>query len=317
MRGKPFELSPDSTVLFLGESHKETLAGLKQGLVSDTGFLLLTGGVGTGKTTLVNLLVKTHQVPGYCCVISNPTLDIDDFFAYFAATLGLPFDGNKAKFLVLFAKMLEDCQKTKKKVLLVIDEAHALPTDLLEELRLLGNLAIEVRNVLSVLLVGQPELLDRLTEEQLSSLRQRIVVRCHLDDLSLQDCLQYIRFRLDWAGAQGRTVFTEPALKLVYEATRGNPRQINILCDNVLFAASSHGVVEVDARWVRECAERLHIQGDDRTFFLSPEKNIWSIRLIAMVLVILLAEGAVLAYAYRQGWLAPVYQFLMRLSGLG
>lgn len=249
-------------------------------------------------------------------MISNPTLDIDDFFAYFAAKLGLQFDGNKAKFLVLFARMLEDCKKNKRKILLIIDEAHALSTDLLEELRLLGNLAIEVRNVFSVLLVGQPELVDRLVEKQLSSLRQRIAVRCHLNDLTLQDCLLYIRFRLDRAGVQGRTVFTEPALKLAYEATRGNPRQINILCDNVLFAASANGAVEIDERWFRECVERLYIQGDDRTFFLPPEKNIWSIWLISTVLVILLVEGAVLAYAYRLGWLAPVYQLLMRLSGL-
>lgn len=317
MRRKPFELSPDSSVLFLGESHKEALAGLKQGLVSDKGFLLLTGGVGTGKTTLVNVLVKTLQVPGYICVISNPTLNIDDFFSYFAAKLGMLFDGNKAKFLVLFAKLLEECKKNKKKVLLIIDEAHALPTDLLEELRLLGNLAIEVENVLSVLLVGQPELLDRLAEKQLSLLRQRIAVRTHLKDLTLQDSLQYIRFRLDWAGAQGKTLFTEQALTFVYEATRGNPRQINIVCDNVLFAAFSHGAVEVGEQWVRDCVDWLHIQGDDSTFCLPPEYNLWSKWLISIALAILLMEGAAVAYAYRKGWLEPVYQFLMRLSGLG
>lgn len=313
---KPFELSPDSNILFLGETHKEALAGLKQGVVSDKGFLLLTGGVGTGKTTLINVLAKTLEIPGYLCVISNPTLGIDDFFYYFAAKLGLLFDGNTAKFLVLFAKLLEECKKKKRKVLLIIDEAHALPTDLLEELRLLANLATEVKNVLSIFLVGQPELLGRLTEEQLSSLSQRIVVRYHLTELAREDCRQYILFRLNWAGAKNRAIFTEKSLGLVYEATQGNPRQINILCDNALLAAYSLDVLEIEGDVVRESARRLHIEGDDSTFFLPPEKMLLRRWLVWMVLAILLVEGAGVAYAHQKGWLAPVYQYLMRLINL-
>lgn len=315
---KPFELNPDSSILFLGEAHKEALAVLKHGVVSDKSFLLFTGGVGTGKTTLINVLSKTLENPGFICKISNPTLDIDDFFYYFAAQLGLLFDGNKAKFLFLFSKLLEECKKTNRKVLLIVDEAHALPTDLLEEMRLLVNMAAEVRNVLSIFLVGQPELLSRLSEEQLSPLSQRIAVRYHLNQLSKEDSLKYVLFRLNRAGAKINSIFSREALDLVYEATRGNPRQINILCDNALYAAYSRKKTEVDAKLIRECAEKLCIPGDESSFFLPPSKKpVWSNWVVACVFGIVLLEGLAAFYAYQRGWLQPIFQYLKKFLSLG
>lgn len=112
---KPFELTSDSSILFLGETHKEALAVLKRGVFSDKGILLFTGAVGTGKTTLINVLAKSLENPGHLCLISNPTLEIDDFFYYFAAQLGLLYDGNRPKFLFFFSKFLEECKKNNKK----------------------------------------------------------------------------------------------------------------------------------------------------------------------------------------------------------
>jgi general secretion pathway protein A len=314
---KPFELTPDSNILFLGECHKEALAVLKHGVVSDKGFLLFTGGVGTGKTTLINVLSKTLENPGYLCVISNPTLGIDDFFFYFAAKLGLLFDGNKSKFLFIFGQLLDECKKNNRKVLLIIDEAHALPTDLLEEMRLLVNMAAEVKNVLSIFLVGQPELLDRLAEEQLSPLSQRIAVRYHLNQLSKADSLQYVLFRLNRAGAKNHSPFSKKALDLIYEATHGNPRQINILCDNALFAAYSRERLEVDEKLIRECVEKLYIPGDESVFFLSPpKKTLWQNWLIWCVLGIVFVEGAVAVYAHQKGWLQPIYLYLKGLLSM-
>lgn len=314
---KPFELNPDSNILFLGEAHKEALAVLKQGVVSDKGFLLFTGGVGTGKTTLINVLSKSLENPGYLCVISNPSLGIDDFFHYFAAKLGLLFDGNRAKFLFIFTKLLEESKKNKRKVLLIIDEAHALPTELLEEIRLLVNMAVEVKNVLSIFLVGQPELLNRLTEEQLSPLSERIAVRYHLRQLSKEEALQYIDFRLARSGYTGTPLFTRGALDLIYEATGGNPRQINILCDNALFAAYSRDRIQIDGQLVRECANKLFIPGDESAFSLQPEKPFWCGTLIAGAAGVLLVEGAGAAYAYQKGWLQPIFQYLFKLFGMG
>lgn len=315
---KPFELTPDFNILFLGESHKEALAILKHGVVSDKGFLLFTGGVGTGKTTLINVLSKTLEHPGFICMISNPTLGIDDFFYYFAAQLGLLFDGNKAKFLFLFSKLLEECKKKNRKVLLIVDEAHALPTDLLEEMRLLVNMAAEVKNVLSIFLVGQPELLSRLTEEQLSPLSQRIAVRYHLNQLSKADSLQYVLFRLNRAGAKNNRIFTEKALGLIFEATRGNPRQINIICDNALFAAYSRDRLEVDENLIRECVEKLSIPGDESAFFLPPQKNAaWRNWVVWGVVGIVVVEGVGVVYAHQRGWLQPIFQFFKGLFSMG
>jgi len=311
---KPFELSPDSNILFLGETHKKALAVLKEGVVSDKGFLLFTGGVGTGKTTLINVIANVLEMPGYLCVISNPTLDVDDFFYYFAAKLGLLFDGNKAKFLVLFSKLLEECRKRQKKVLLIVDEAHALPTDLLEELRLLVNMAAEIKGALSIFLVGQPELLERLKEEQLSYLSGKIAVRFHLEQLSHNDSVQYVLFRLNRAGAKNRALFTEQALDLVYQATQGNPRQINILCDSVLLKAYGADRNTIDHKMVRECVEDLHIEGDDEAFYLPKEKAFWQKKwVIYTVLAVLIAEGALGYYAFRQGWFSLLAKYLKQL----
>lgn len=313
---KPFELTPDTKFLFLGETHKEALGVLKKGVVSDKGFLLFTGGVGTGKTTLINVLSKTLENPGYLCVISNPTLDIDDFFYYFAAQLGLLFDGNKAKFLFLFSKLLEECKKTERKVLLIIDEAHALPTDLLEELRLLVNMAAEIKGVLSVFLVGQPELLDRLTEEQLSPLAQRIAVRYHLTKLSKQDAIKYILFRLKRAGSHNTSIFTEKALDMVYTTTYGNPRQINLICDNSLMLAYSREEDEVDEKIVRKCVEQLAIPGDN-LYYLPPSKNIWQRWWVWVIIGLIFVEMAFGVYAWRQGWLDSFLDYMFKMLNFG
>ena len=314
---KPFELSPDAHVLFLGEPQKEALRVLKQAVAADKGFVLLTGGVGTGKTTLINVLSLILENPGYLCVISNPTLEIDDFFYYFAAQLGLLFDGNRAKFLFIFTKLLEQCGKDKRKVLLIIDEAHALPTDLLEELRLLVSMAKELKTVLCVFLVGQPELLDRLDEKQLIPLKKSIVVRYHLEELSQEDTVRYILFRLSRAGVKNRHLFSKNALKLIYQATGGNPRQINILCDNALLLAFSTSRFEVDDRMIRECAEKLHIPGDDTTFYLPSEKGFWRKEIIWFAVVIFAAETAAGVYAYMNGWIQPLYYYVKKIFNIG
>ena len=312
---KPFELTPDTKFLFLGEAHKEALGILKHGVVSDKGFLLFTGAVGTGKTILINVLSKTLKNPGYLCVISNPTLDIDDFFYYFAAQLGLLFDGNKAKFLFLFSKLLEECKKTDNKVLLIIDEAHALPTDLLEELRLLVNMAAEIKGVLSVFLVGQPELLNRLTEEQLSPLAQRIAVRYHLNKLSKEDAIKYILFRLKRAGSNNISLFTEKALGLIYTATSGNPRQINLICDNALLAAYMREVEEIDESIIRKCVEQLAIPGDN-LYYLPPVKKLWQRWWVWVILGLVAAEIAFGFFAWRHGWLDSFQDYVINVLHL-
>lgn len=268
LKRKPFELSPDSRTLFLGESHKSALAALKDGVRSEKKLLLFTGGVGTGKTTLINVLTHLLDEPSSICLISNPTLEVDDFFGYFAVQLGLLFDGDKNNFLMLFSKLLEECKKTERKVLLIVDEAHVLPVNLLEELCLLVNVAADIPGTLSVFLVGQPELVTRLTHEPLLPVNAKIEVRFNLNHLSEADTMQYVLFRLNRAGAQNNNIFTENAIAYIYNATGGNPRLINILCDNSLLAAYSNDNLVVDGIDIQHCVEQLRLPGDDNAYHL-------------------------------------------------
>lgn len=314
---KPFDLSPDAKAFFPGEKHRQVLTGLRQELTDDTSFLLLTGEEGSGKTALLNVLTASLEIKGHLCVIPDPALEITDFFAYLGAQLGLLFNGNKAKFLVLFANLLEECRENGSKILLIIDEAHILSVGLLEELRLLANLANEVKSVLTIFLAGQPELLGRLTQEQIFLLNQRTAVRYHLGNLTRQECRQYILFRLEQAGAGNNELFSENAGELIYDATKGNPRQINVLCDNALLAAYLQGVPGIDEELVRECVDRLHIRGEDSFLLLPPDNTVMRRGLVWTVLAVLLLEGAGMAFAYQKGWLVPVCQYLMKSIKLG
>ena len=266
----PFELAPDSEVLFLSETHKEGLATLRYGILSNKGFLLLTGGVGTGKTTLINVLVKSLKPAVKVCVLSNPILASTEFLYFIASKLGMPDFKNKVKFLQDFSELLAKCVKNKEKILLIIDEAHVLPVKLLEEIRLLSNLAGDGRNVLSIFLVGQPELLDRLAHERLLPLRQRIGIRFHLVAFSLEDTVQYILFRLNRAGARNTGFFSEEAVKMIHQTTHGNPRLINTLCDHALLSGFSQEQLNIDDTTISECVRELHLPGDTTTFDLLP-----------------------------------------------
>lgn len=314
---KPFELSPGSSIFFLSETHKRVLGGLRKEIADDTSFVVLTGGEGTGKTTVLNALVSSLEIPGHLCVLTPP-LESAGFFSCLGSQLGLPFKGNKAKFLVLFANLLEEARRKGKKIIVIVDEAHVLPVGLLEDLRLLANLATEVKSVLSILLIGLPELVCRLTREQLFLLNQRIAVRYDLDNLTKEDCLRYVMSRLVWAGAEdGKYFFSEKAGELIYEATGGNPRHINMLCDNALLAAYSQGVPAIDEELMRECVERLHFGSDDGAFLLPPESRGVRKWLVWVVMVMVILDGAGVAYAYQQGWLMTVCQYLMRSIKLG
>ena len=307
---KPFELSPKVDTLFLGETHKEGLAVLKYGVISDKGFLLLTGGVGTGKTTLVNCLAASLEMSEGLCLISNPNLDVTEFYHYFAAKIGLAFDGNKAQFLLGFGEHLHVCQELEEKVLLIIDEAHALPIEVLEEIRLLASLSAEYPGTMSIFLVGQPELLERLAEKRMLPLRQRIALRFHLEPLSRKDTLQYILFRLNAAGAQQGALFTEQAIEDIHRSAEGNPRVINILCDHALLTGYSRDVLRIDSDIIRECIEQQHLPGDTDFYHLPKKKRFWHRGLFWFLFFLLVLDGVGIWFAYRLGLVDDLVQFV-------
>ena len=254
----------------MSETHKEGLAILRYGVVARKGFLVLTGGVGTGKTTLLRALL--HSLAGNirCCLLNNPAMSRDEFFTYLARAYELPWNGSKADFVIAFAEMLERCGAKRQRVLLIIDEAHVMPVDLLEEIRLLSNQDPTGGAVLSVFLVGQPELNEHLKDERLLPLRQRMGIRFHLEPFSRETTAQYILFRLRIAGARNLNIVSEEALSLIHQVCHGTPRLINIVCAHALLSGFAEEKTTIDAGLVRECVADFHFPGEESSLPVSP-----------------------------------------------
>jgi len=261
LKKRPFELAPVGDLIYLSEAHREAVATLRYGIIADKGFLLLTGGVGAGKTTILNNLLSMLKQKVRVCVINNPTLSRDEFLHYLGGRLGISYQGNKGEFLLQFSSLLDNCEKEGGKVLLIIDEAQVFPIELLEEIRLLSNNAGE-RNVLSIFLIGQPELEEKLAHPQLLPLRQRIGIRYHLEPLLRDDTAQYISYRLNRAGADNPAIFTTQAIDCIHEASQGNPRLINVICDHAMISGFTQDKPQIDGDVVSECLKDIRLQGE-------------------------------------------------------
>jgi general secretion pathway protein A len=259
---KPFALTPDPAVVFLSETHQEGLAILKYGILSKKCFLVLTADVGSGKTTLLQALVDALEQDVHLCLLNNPILYRDEFFSYIANKLGLPWDGNKAMFLIEFGNLLKKCYDRNERVLLIFDEAHVLPVDLLEEIRLLSNLEEQGQDVLSIFLVGQPELNERMSDDRLLPLRQRIGIRFHLQRFTPDETRQYILFRLRCAGARHMNIFSNEAMALIHKMSHGTPRLINIICDHALLTGFAENKPVVGPDLIAESVDDLHFPGE-------------------------------------------------------
>jgi general secretion pathway protein A len=262
LRKKPFSISPDPSFLWLGNTHKEALAVLKYGILENKGFLVLTGDVGTGKTALINALVKIIDVTAYVAAIPDPGLSSLDFFNFLSEEFGMKrhFE-SKGDFLIYFKKFLYGAYEKNKKVLLIIDEAQRLNHELLEQIRLLSNIEKENQKLINIFFVGQSEFNNMLSDEKSKAVRQRIAVSYHLDRLTENETARYIRHRLKISGARTE-IFTNWAVREIYSFSNGIPRLINIICDNALLTGYSAEVTSIDKEIVAECAGELQITGE-------------------------------------------------------
>ena len=311
LRRKSFELSPDSGSLFLSETHWQGLESLTNGFSAHAGLLVMTGSVGAGKTTLINALATKLEDSHLLCILSNPTLPVADFYRYLANRLSLPFDGNKDNFIEAFSHLLNTCCASNRKVLLIIDEAHALPEELFDEIRFLEDLSTRHKNVLCIFLIGQPELRDRLAEETMKPLRQKIGVQFHLAALEKNDVEKYINFRLQSAGRGPDlpNLFTPKAVECIAQATGGVPRLVNLLCDNALLTGFAYNLRQIDLPVIHECLRQLHLPGDEKIFTLPKAKTFWEKWLWPVVIVLLVVEAVL-------GWLAYKYGFFQYIRHL-
>ena len=267
---KPFKLSPDPSFIWMGERYREALAVLQYGLIDKKGFLLITGDVGTGKTTLINTLL--NRITGNTVVanVPNPDLETLDFLNFIAFAFGLRRQfKHKAAFLGAFTQFLNACYSTDKNVVLIVDEAHRLNHAQLEQIRLLSNIERQDAKLINIFFVGQNEFLDHITETQNRALRQRITINYHIDPLSQHEVGDYIRHRLKIAGAQ-RPIFSEQAVESLYYHSRGYPRVINNIGDLALLTGFAKSSEMIDAQIIAECAQDLSIQPQPTIEVLSP-----------------------------------------------
>ena len=257
LAAKPFSLSPDSRFLWLGEKHKEALATLEYGILGEKGFLVLTGDVGTGKTVLVNALIKHLNIDVDVARISDPDLEPLDFFNLLSEEFGMneQFE-SKGAFLIRLKAYLQDAHASNKHVVLIIDEAQRLNHNILEQIRLLSNIEMHYKKLINIFFVGQSEFNSILLEDRNKAVRQRITARYHITPLSEQETIRYIRHRLKTAGA-AREIFTPGALRCVYEASDGYPRLINSICDYALLSGYASAATNIDESIIRNCSEEL------------------------------------------------------------
>lgn len=244
----PFEISPDPYFYHPTPRHNEALANLHYGVGRRKGFIVITGEVGTGKTLLVRCLLSELRKNNIAfAYVFNPLLPVVEFFQYIMADFGLPYSGrNKTEMLLDLNRFLIQRHARGLITALVIDEAQALRSELLEEIRLLTNLETSQQKLLQIVLMGQPELEMVLDSPELRQLKQRVALRCQLQPLDELQTQSYILTRLERAGARAdQPIFSDEALSRIYEYSRGIPRIINTLCENSMvnaFASERHTV---------------------------------------------------------------------------
>lgn len=265
LKESPFNANPDPRYLFLTREIQEALAGLAYGIKNRKGFILLTGEVGTGKTTLLNRLLDWLNMEGVATAfIFNSQLNVLQLFDLMMADFGIPSESrDKSHVLMRLNQWLLQRYRDRKTSVLIIDEAQNLSLDVLEEVRLLTNFETANEKLLQIVLSGQPELDDKLRDPRLRQLRQRITMRCRTQPLSLQEVSGYIAERLRIAGANGTPIFTPEAIQAIYKYSRGIPRVANLLCENALIGAFVDQVRPVPPRFVEETAHEFELDQVD------------------------------------------------------
>jgi general secretion pathway protein A len=285
----PFALTPDPRYLYFTPSHTEVMANLHYGIESGRGLIVVTGEVGTGKTTLLRWMMQRLDRTVMVAYIFNPRLSVAEFYQYLATLFNIGDWENKSDLLIELGKVLESRHNRGLRTVLVVDEGHGLSTEVLEEIRLLCNFESDTAKHLQIVLTGQPELREVLNQPNLRQLKQRVALRCEIAALpNVEETAQYIASRLKVAGAAKTDLFSPGAVDYIFRCAAGIPRNINNLCDNAMlngFASSATVISRVMIEEVaatfdmlpRRTSETPQVQNDPSRIFNSAARaELWS-----------------------------------------
>jgi general secretion pathway protein A len=258
----PFALTPDPRFIYFTPSHTEAMANLHYGIESGKGLIVVTGEVGTGKTTILRWMMNRFDRTVLVAYLFNPRMTVSEFYQYISSPklLDVPRWESKSELLLKLGEVLDSRHSRGLRTVLIIDEAHGLSPAVLEEIRLLSNFESDSAKQLQIVLTGQPELRDVLNQPELRQLKQRIALRCEIRALpDIEETERYVSSRLLAAGAERTDIFTPAAVDLVFRCSEGIPRQINNLCDNALLAGFAAGAERVGRDTVEEVAETFDL----------------------------------------------------------
>ena len=254
----PFALTPDPRFIYFTPSHTEVMANLHYGSESGKGLVVVTGEVGTGKTTILRWMMQRLDRTVLVAYIFNPRFSVTEFYQHVAALFDIQQWETKPELLVQLGNALESRQTRGLRTVLIIDEAQGLSPSVLEEIRLLSNFESDTAKQLQIVLTGQPELREVLNDPDLRQLKQRVALRCAIKPLpTVEETDRYITSRLLIAGAERTDIFSSSAIDYIYRCTEGIPRNINNLCDNALLAGYATGDLTISRAIIEEVAESL------------------------------------------------------------
>jgi general secretion pathway protein A len=274
LSGAPFSTTPDPRVFYVNEVYREAYATLVYGVRERKGFVLLTGEVGTGKTTLLRRAIRELESSAECVFVYNTRLDFDELLAHVVKELHITASGpGRAAQLDALNERLLSAVAEERTVAVFIDEAQHLTADTLEGLRLLSNLETAEHKLLQIVLVGQPELDAKLRQPDLRQLRQRITMQARLEPLAPDEVADFIDYRLKAFGGRGRRLFTRKALALIATASRGLPRLVNAICDNAMLAAFGSGARAVSRSIVADAIRDLRLTNPDGADLFVPSRG--------------------------------------------
>jgi general secretion pathway protein A len=315
---KPFNATPDPRFLYMTPGHREALAQLLYGTQERKGFIVLTGNVGTGKTTLLHALCQRLNGQSAVSFVVNSTLPFDELLEYVLADFGITKTGDsRAQRLMALNNFLIERARTGQNTVLVIDEAQNLDVTTLEQIRLLSNFETPTSKLLQILLVGQPELKSRLNLPELRQLKQRVGLRCQIPPLTREETSAYIRTRLRIAGARDLGLFADPAVDRISTYAGGIPRLINTVCDHCLLFGYSDQKRRIDRHIVEMAIEYLEEGTRPQTRATKPRGEKmrlllrWSLGTFVVTVASVVAALALKFNAVTVGFIQSARQLLM------